>query len=156
MHVCPPPIIQCWQALQHPPSTGGVQKFRVTIPVDHIHSEKVFVSQERVSGFPEVFGLTSRKSGNFRGSLGNFRGSLGNFRCTSGLLLSSTVRELPGKSPRKLPGMFGELPGKSGDFPEAQGSPPSDSPNLSPIHDIHRTTLTELNCLTHYYYRFDL
>ena len=60
-------------------------------------SEKVFVSQERVSGFP--------------GSLGNFRGSLGNFRGTSGLLLSSTVRELPGKSPKTS----GEVRGTSGE-----------------------------------------
>ena len=43
-------------------------------------SEKVFVTQERVSGFPE-------KQADLRGSLGNFRG---NFRGTSGLLLSST------------------------------------------------------------------
>ena len=77
------------------------------------------------------------KSGNFRGSLGNFRGGLGNFRGTSGLLLTSTVRELPGKSPKKfrgsrrkssgevaekVPGKFGEFPGKSGDFPKARGS----------------------------------
>ena len=40
--------------------------------------------------------------GNFRGSPGNFRGSLGNFRGTPGLLLSSTARELPGKSPKNL------------------------------------------------------
>ena len=48
-------------------------------------SEKVFVSRERLSGFPE------KGAGNFRGSLGNFQG-------TSGLMLSSTVRELQGKS----------------------------------------------------------
>ena len=40
----------------------------------------------------------------------NFRGSLGNFRGTSGLLLSSTVRELPGKSPKTS----GEVRGTSG------------------------------------------
>ena len=38
------------------------------------------------------------------------------------MLISSTVRELPGEVAEKLPGNFGELPGKSGDFPEAQGS----------------------------------
>ena len=79
------------------------------------YSEKVFVSQEMVSGFPE-------KGADLRGSLGNFRGSLGNFRGTSGLLLSSTVRELPGKSLKTSGEVRGKLPGKSGDFPEAQGS----------------------------------
>ena len=59
--------------------------------------------------------------GNFRGSPGNFRGSLGNFRGTSGLLFSSTVRELPGKSPKTS----GELPGKSGDFRGSSGEPDS-------------------------------
>ena len=63
-------------------------------------SEKVFVSQERVSGFPE-------KGADLRGSLGNFRGSLGNFRGASGLLLSSTVRELPGKSLKNFRGSPG-------------------------------------------------
>ena len=49
--------------------------------------------------------------GNFRGSPGNFRGSLGNFRGTSGLAFSSTVRELPGKSPKTS----GEVRGTSGE-----------------------------------------
>ena len=49
--------------------------------------------------------------GNFRGSPGNFRGSLGNFRGTSGLLFSSTVRELPEKSPKTS----GEVRGTSGE-----------------------------------------
>ena len=82
------------------------------------------MSQERVSGFPEKGADLRGSPGNFWGSLGNFRGSLGNFRGTSGLLLSSTVRELPGKSPKNFRGkFFGELPGKSGDFPEARGNP---------------------------------
>ena len=76
------------------------------------------MGQERVSGFPGKGANLRGSPGNFRGSLGDFRGSLGNFRGRSGLPLSSTVRELPGKPP----GKFGELPGKSGDFPEAQGS----------------------------------
>ena len=38
------------------------------------------------------------------------------------MMLSFTVRELLGKSPKKLPGKFGELPGKSRDFPEARES----------------------------------
>ena len=73
-------------------------------------SEKVFVSQESVSGFPEK-GADLRGS---PGSLGNFRGSLGNFRGTSGLLLSSTVRELPGKSPKNFRGSSGNFRGSPG------------------------------------------
>ena len=78
-----------------------------------------FVCQERVSGFPE-------KGGNFRESLGNFRGSLGNFRGTSGLLLSSTVRELPGKSLKT----FEEVRGTSGEvrgLDRSSGEPDSPS-----------------------------
>ena len=56
--------------------------------------------------------------GNLRGSPGNFRGSLGNFRGTPGLLFSSTVRELPGKSPKTS----GEILGTSG---EVRGLPRS-------------------------------
>ena len=74
---------------------------------------KVFASRERVSSFPAAEkGADLRGSpGNFRGSSGNFRGSLGNFRGTPGLLLSSTVRELPGKSPKTS----GEVWGTSGE-----------------------------------------
>ena len=75
-----------------------------------------------MSGFPGRGADLRGSPGNFRGSPGNFWGSPGNFRGTSGLLLSSTVRERPGKSPGKLPGKLGELPGKSRDFPEAWGS----------------------------------
>ena len=83
-------------------------------------SEKVFVSQKRVSGFPEKR-LTSGKSGELPGKSGELPGSLGNFRGTSGLLLGSTVRELPGKSPKtsgEVRGTSGEvwgLPGKLGE-----------------------------------------
>ena len=69
-------------------------------------------------------------------SPGNFRGRLGNFRGTSGLLLSSTARELPGKSPKKkLWGSSGNFRGSPGTFQKLGGAwlPPSDSPNLSPI-----------------------
>ena len=41
---------------------------------------RVFVSQERVSGFPDKGVDPPGKSRNFWGSLGNFRGSLGNFQ----------------------------------------------------------------------------
>ena len=83
-------------------------------------SEKVLVSQERVSGFPEK-GDDLRGSPGTSGEVwGHFRGSLGNFRGTSGLLSSSTVRELPGKSPKTS----GEVRGTSGEvrgLPEARG-----------------------------------
>ena len=71
------------------------------------NSEKVFECQERVSGFPE-------KGADLRGSAGNFRGSLGNFRGTSGLLPSSTVRELPKKSPKNFWGSSGNFRGSPG------------------------------------------
>ena len=51
--------------------------------------------------------------GNFWGSPGNFRGSLGKFRGTSGLLLNSTVRELPENSPGNFRGTSGNFRGLS-------------------------------------------
>ena len=90
------------------------------------------MSQKRVSGFPEK-GADLRGSlgnfrgslGNFRGSLGNFRGSLGNFRGTSGLLLSSTVRELPGKSPKNFRGSRRKTSGEVRGLPRSSGEPDS-------------------------------
>ena len=67
-----------------------------------------------MSGFPEKGADLWGSLGNFRRSPGNFRGSLGNFRGTPGLLLSSTVSELPGKSPKNFrgsPGTFQKLRG---------------------------------------------
>ena len=74
------------------------------------------MSQERVSGFPEKVVDLRGLPGNFRGSPGNFQGILGNFRGSPGLLLSSTVRELLGKSPKNFRGSFGNFWGSSGDF----------------------------------------
>ena len=74
-------------------------------------SEKVFVSQKRVSGFPEKR-LTS---GEVRGTSGEVRGTSGEVWETSGELFGSTVRELPGKSPKTS----GEVRGTSR---EARGS----------------------------------
>ena len=73
------------------------------------------MSQERVSGFPE-------KGAELWGSPGNFRGSLGNFRGTSGLLLNSTVRELPGKSPKNFRGSSGNFRGSPGTFQKLGGA----------------------------------
>ena len=47
---------------------------------------------------------------------------MGNFRGTSGLLLSSTVRELPGKSPKNFRGSSGNFRGSPGTSREARGS----------------------------------
>ena len=88
-------------------------------------SEKDFASQERVSGFP-VKGLTSGGSpGNFRGS----PGSSGEVWETSGeplesgpgLLASSTVRELPGNSPKNIRGSLGNFRGSPGTFQKLGG-----------------------------------
>ena len=56
---------------------------------------------------PREMGWPPGKFRNFRGGLGDFQGSLGNFRGTSGLPLNSTVRELPGKSPKNFRGSSG-------------------------------------------------
>ena len=87
---------------------------------------------------PTERGWPPGKSGNFRGSPGNFRWSLGNFRGTPGLLLSSTVRELPGKSPKNFRGSLGNFRGSVGPFQKLGRAwlPPSDSPNLSPNWDF--------------------
>ena len=74
------------------------------------------MSQERVSGFPEKGADLRGSPGNFQRSPGNFRGSLGNFWGTSGLLLLSTVRELPGKSPKNFRGSSGNFRGLSSTF----------------------------------------
>ena len=52
--------------------------------------------------------------GNLWGGTGNFRESLGSFRGTSRLLLSSTARELPGKSPGNFWGSSGNFWGSLG------------------------------------------
>ena len=66
---------------------------------------------------PRARGDLRGSPGNFRGSPGNFWGSLGNFRGSPGLLLSYTVREIPGevaeKFPGKSPGNFREVRGLS-------------------------------------------
>ena len=83
------------------------------------------MNHQRVSGFPEKGAGLRGTLGNFRGKSGELRGKLGNFWGTTGLLLRSTVRELPEKSPKNFRGSSGNLPGKSGDFPEARGEPDS-------------------------------
>ena len=79
------------------------------------------MSQERVSGFPEK-GLTS---GEVWGTSGEVWGTSGEPVFTSGepvFTVKFHSERTSGKSPKKLPGKFGELPGKPGDFPEARGS----------------------------------
>ena len=69
-------------------------------------------------------GLTSGKvretSGEVRGTSGE--GSLGNFWGSSGLLLRSTVRELPGKSPKNFRGSLGNFRGSPGTFQKLGGA----------------------------------
>ena len=79
-------------------------------------------------------GLTSGEVRELPGKFGEVWGSLGNFRGTSGLLLNSTVRELPGKSPKNFWGSSGNFWGSPGTSQKLGGAwlPPSDSPNLSP------------------------
>ena len=98
-------------------------------------SEKVFVSQERVSGFPEKeadLRGSPGTSGEVWGTSGEVWGTSGEVRETSGEPLECLVpqwgkfrgsrRKTSGEVAEKLPGKFAELLGKSGDFPEARGS----------------------------------
>ena len=97
-------------------------------------SEKVFASQERVSGFPEK-GLTS---GEVRETFGEVRGTSGEVRETSGEPLGcckvpqcENFQGSRRKTSGEVWGTSGEvrgLPGKLG----GAWLPPSDSPNLSP------------------------
>ena len=79
-----------------------------------LFSKKLQLLRERFCESGEGVSLPRERSGNFRGSLERFPGSLGNFRGTSGLLLSSTVRELPGKSPKNFRGSSGNFRGSPG------------------------------------------
>ena len=56
------------------------------------------------------------------------------------MLLSSTVRELPGKSPKNFRGSSGNFRGSPGTFQKLRGArlPPSDSPNLSPNGGVEK------------------
>ena len=92
--------------------------------MSHVSSEKVFVSQKWVSGFPEKR-LTS---GEVRGTSGEVRETSGEVWETSGEPLdcySVPQWENFRGSRRKLPGKFGKLPGKSGDFQGSSGEPDS-------------------------------
>ena len=75
-----------------------------------------------MSGFPEKGADLRGSPGNFRGSPGNFQRSLGNFRGTPLLLLNSTVRELPGKSPKNFWGSLGNFRGSPGTFQKLGGA----------------------------------
>ena len=72
------------------------------------HSEKVFVSQGRVSGFPEK-GADLRGSRELPGKFGKLLGNLW-------IAVNSTVRELPGKSPKNFWGSLGNFRGSPGTF----------------------------------------
>ena len=101
-----------------PARLGGVPNLASSVQSQFLHnggllSEKVLVSQERVSGF---------KGADLRGSPGNFRGSLGSFQGSSGLLLSSTVKDLPEKSPKNFRGSSGNFRGSPGTFQKLGGA----------------------------------
>ena len=83
-----------------------------------LSSEKVLVSQGRVSGFPE-------KGADLRGSPGTSGEVWGKFGKLPGNLWIAVKfhsERTSGEVTEKLPGKSGELPGKSGDFPEPRGS----------------------------------
>ena len=98
---------------------------------DHVHCTDLLGVDGHGTKVTDIWGGPE----NLRGSLGSFRGSLGNFRATSGLPLKSTVREVPGKSPRnswKSSGNFCKVQIET--FQKLGGVrlPPSDTPKLSP------------------------
>ena len=92
------------------------------IPREQAHlSEKVFESQERVSGFQRK-GLTSREVRELPGKFGELPGKFGKLPGNLWIAVKFHSERTSGEVAEKLPGKFGELPGKSGDFPEARGS----------------------------------
>ena len=88
------------------------------------HFRESFCESEEGVRLPRETADLRGSPGNFRGSPGNFRGSLGNFRGTSGLLFSSTVRGLPGKSP-KTSGEVRETSGEVRGLSRSSGEPDS-------------------------------
>ena len=74
------------------------------------------------------------KSAKLPGKSGELPGKSGKLPGTPGLLLSSTARELPGKSPKNFRGSLGNFRGSPGTSQKLGGArhPPSDSSNLSP------------------------
>ena len=79
-----------------------------------------FCESGEVSGFREK-GLTSGEVRELPGKFGELPGKSGKLPGTSGLLLSSRVRELPGKSPKNFRGTSGEVRG----LPRSSGEPDS-------------------------------
>ena len=73
-------------------------------------SEKIFASQERVSGFPE-------KGADLRGSLGNFRGSLGELPGNPWIAVKFHSERTSG-GPKNFRGTSGEVPEEKGLFPQ--------------------------------------
>ena len=92
-----------------------------------LKAEKVFVSQERVSGLPEK-GADLRgspgTSGEVWGTSGEVWETSGEVWETSGNLWIAVKfhsERTSGEVAENFRGSSGELPGKSGDFPEARG-----------------------------------
>ena len=112
-------------------------------------SAKVFVSQERVSGFPEKAADLQGSPGNVAGGSGKLQGNLwiavkfhsertsgevagklpgkspGNFRGSRRGTSGEVAAELPGKSPGNFRGSLGNFRGSPGTFQRSLGEPDS-------------------------------
>ena len=84
-------------------------------------SAKGFVSQERVSGFPEK-GLTSGEVRETSGKSGELPGKSGKLPGNPWIAVKFHSERTSGEVAEKLPGKSGEVRVSSGDFPEARGS----------------------------------
>ena len=87
--------------------------------------EGVLPSHQRVSRFPE---RVVKLWGSFWGGMGSFWRSPRNFRGTSGLLLTTTVREVPEKFLGSVLGNFWQVQGAAGRLTP----PPSETQRVSP------------------------
>ena len=130
-----------------PPNLGPLFNFTAYIYM-HIYIyiyQRKFLRVRRGCQASQKKGLTSGEvwetSGEVRGTFGEVWETSGG---TSGLLLSSTVRELPGKSPKNFRGSLGNFRGSPGTFQKLGGPwlPPSNSPTLCSNIPLRGATLS--------------
>ena len=97
------------------------------------HPHRKFLWVRRGCQASQRRGWPPEKSGELPGKSGELPGKSGKLPGNLWLLLSSTVRELPGKSPKNFRGSSGNFRGSPGTFQKLGGAwlPPSDSPNIS-------------------------
>ena len=102
-------------------------------------SEKVFVSQERVSGFPEK-GLTSGEVPELPGKSGELPGKFGKLPGNLRIAVKFHSERTSGEVAKNFRGSSGNLRGSPGTSQKLGGArlPTSDSPNLSPTKMCHR------------------